>query len=72
MARDICISLGKRIHALRKARGWRQIDLAVHADINENYVSDLELGRKEVCLRTLQTLAYAFEMRTAELLKDID
>jgi transcriptional regulator with XRE-family HTH domain len=72
MARDICISLGKRIRDLRKARGWRQIDLAEQASINENYVSDLEHGRKEVCLRTLQTLAQAFDMKTADLLKDID
>jgi transcriptional regulator with XRE-family HTH domain len=72
MARDICISLGKRIRDLRKARGWRQIDLAEQARINENYVSDLEHGHKEVCLRTLQTLAHAFEMKTSELLKDVD
>jgi XRE family aerobic/anaerobic benzoate catabolism transcriptional regulator len=72
MARDICISLGKRIRDLRKARGWRQIDLAAHARINENYVSDIELGRKEVCLRKLQILAHAFGMKPPELLKDID
>jgi XRE family aerobic/anaerobic benzoate catabolism transcriptional regulator len=72
MARDICISLGKRIRELRKARGWRQIDLAAHAGINQNYVSDLELGRKEICLRTMQALAQAFEIRTGDLLEDID
>ena len=72
MARDICIALGNRIRSLRKARKWRQIDLAMEAEINENYVSDLENGRKEVCLRTLQTLAQAFEMKTSELLKGID
>lgn len=72
MARDICISLGKRIRELRKARGWRQIDLAEHAGINENYVSDLELGRKEICLRTIQALAQAFELKSGELLKGID
>jgi transcriptional regulator with XRE-family HTH domain len=72
MARDVCVSLGKRIRALRKARGWRQIDLAEEAQINENYVSDLEYGRKEVCLRTLQTIARAFGMKTSELLENID
>lgn len=72
MARDICISLGKRIRDLRKARGWRQLDLAIEAQINENYVSDLEQGRKEVCLRTLQLLARAFKTSTAELLRDLD
>jgi len=44
----------------------------MEAEINENYVSDLENGRKEVCLRTLQTVAQAFEMKTSELLKGID
>jgi XRE family aerobic/anaerobic benzoate catabolism transcriptional regulator len=72
MARDICISLGKRIRELRKARGWRQIDLAEHAGINENYVSDLEHGRKEACLRTIHALARAFDIKTVELFKGID
>jgi transcriptional regulator with XRE-family HTH domain len=72
MARDICISLGARIRQLRLDRGWRQIDLAEQAGIHENYVSDLEMGRKEICLRTLQTLAIAFEIKTADLLKGLE
>ena len=46
--------------------------MAEQAQINENYVSDLEHGRKEVCLRTLQTLAKAFGMKTSELLDNIE
>lgn len=46
--------------------------MAEQAQINENYVSDLEHGRKEVCLRTLQALAKAFDMKTSELLDNID
>lgn len=72
MARDVCVILGKRVRALRKARGWRQIDLATEAQINENYVSDLEHGRKEICLRTLQSLARAFGMTASKLLEGID
>ena len=72
MPRDICTSLGKRIRELRKERGWRQIDLAEQAGINENYVSDLETGKKEVCLRTLQVLARALGVKTAELLTGLD
>lgn len=72
MARDICISLGKRIRDLRRQRGWRQIDLAEQAGINENYVSDLEIGKKEICLRTLHVVALALGVKTSELLKGID
>jgi XRE family aerobic/anaerobic benzoate catabolism transcriptional regulator len=72
MASDICVALGDKIRDLRMARGWRQIDLAEEAGIHENYVSDLELGRKEICLRTLQTLARAFGMSVAKLLDGIE
>jgi transcriptional regulator with XRE-family HTH domain len=72
MGRDICVVLGRRIRELRKARGWRQLDLAEHAGIKENYVSDLELGRKEACLRTLSILAKAFGLKLDELLRGID
>jgi transcriptional regulator with XRE-family HTH domain len=72
MASDICVALGERIRQLRKGRGWRQIDLAEETGIHENYVSDLEMGRKEICLRTLQTIAIALEMKTADLLQDLD
>ncbi len=72
MASDICKALGKRIRLLRKERGWRQIDLAEEAGIHENYVSDIEQGRKEICLRTLQTIAKVFDLKLAELLKSID
>jgi transcriptional regulator with XRE-family HTH domain len=72
MASDVCVTLGKRIRSLRKARGWRQIDLAVEAQINENYVSDLEYGRKEVCIRTLQSVAHSFGITMSDLLKDVD
>ncbi len=71
MARDICVALGERIRQLRTDRGWRQIDLAEQAAVHENYVSDVELGRKEICLRTLQAFAAAFGMKTADLLMGV-
>ena len=71
MTRDICIALGEQIRQLRKERGWRQIDLAEEAGIHENYVSDLEMGRKEVGLRTLQSIATAFDLRVSELMAKI-
>ena len=72
MARDICAALGERIRELRQERSWRQIDLAEETGMHENYVSDLELGRKEICLRMLQTVAHAFGLTPADLLKGIE
>ena len=72
MARDVCGALGKRIRQLRKERSWRQIDLAEEAGIHENYVSEIEQGRKEICLRTLQAIANALGVKMADLLKNIE
>ena len=71
MPSDVCILLGQRIRDLRTAKHWRQIDLAEEAGINENYVSDFEIGKKEICLRTMQAVADAFDLTLAELLKGL-
>ena len=70
MAKDICIQFGQRIRTLRTERGWRQIDLAQEAGINEKYISDLELGKKEICLQMIKAVADAFNMSIAELFRD--
>lgn len=69
MAKDICIRLGERIREVRKARQWRQIDLAAHSGVNIIYISDLENGRKEICLKTLHSIAAALDMTIAQLLE---
>jgi XRE family aerobic/anaerobic benzoate catabolism transcriptional regulator len=71
MPSDICSSFGQRIRELRTAKGWRQIDLAEEAGINENYVSDIEIGKKEICLRTMLAVADAFDLTLAELLQGV-
>lgn len=68
MARDICILLGLRVREQRKRRGWRQIDLAEHAGVNENYISDLETGKKEVCIRMLQKIASGLGVSISKLM----
>ena len=60
---------GRRIRDLREERVWRQLDLAEQARIGENYFSDLELERKERCLRTIEALSEALYMGMIELMK---
>jgi len=71
MASDICTAVGERIRQLRAERGWRQIDLAEAAGISENYVSDLEIGKKEVCLRTLDTITRSLSLPLSDFFKGI-
>ena len=71
MATDICVRFGKRIRALRKGRGWTQVYLAEHTGLGSVYISQLEHGKKEPGLRTLEILAFSFDMTPAQLLRGI-
>jgi len=72
MASDICILLGRRIRELRKAKGWRQLDLATHSGMHEVHISDLERGSREAGIRTLQSLSQALGVKLVDLFRDID
>jgi XRE family aerobic/anaerobic benzoate catabolism transcriptional regulator len=71
MATDICIALGRRIRELRKAKGWRQIDLAQHSGVHEVHISDLERGSREVGIRTLHSLAGALGVSVSAMLEGL-
>ena len=68
MAKEICIRFGARVRSLRKARKWTQTYLSVHSGLSRTFISDVELGRKEPCLRTLETFADAFGVTLGQLM----
>ncbi|MDI9504055.1 MAG: helix-turn-helix transcriptional regulator [Erysipelotrichaceae bacterium] len=66
---DYYKSLGIRIRKLRVDRGWSQLDLSLEANINRNYICDLENGRRNPTLEMIIRIADAFEIEISELLK---
>lgn len=72
MASDICSAVGNRLRELRKAKGWRQIDLAQHSGVHEVHISDLERGTREVGLKTLAALAQALDVKLEAVFKGLD
>ena len=71
MAKDICVLVGERIKALRTAKGWTQTYLSIHAGVGRNYISDVELGKKEIGLRNLYLLAQSLEVSLEEVVKGL-
>ena len=68
---DVCVRLGKRIRKLRLDRGWTQTYLSVHTGLGRPFISNIERGEKEPCLRSLEILAIAFDMSLSRLLRKI-
>ena len=67
----LLVQLGKRIQALRKKKGWTQTDLAVHLDMNRGHISDIERGKREPGVITLQVIAQGLDTTMAKLLKGL-
>jgi transcriptional regulator with XRE-family HTH domain len=63
--------LGKRIRFLREAKGWSQLTLALESDVNRNYLSDLERGKRNPSIEILQQIAEALAIDLATLFKGI-
>ncbi len=63
--------LGKRIIYLRSEKGWSQLNLSLEANINRNYLSDLERGRRNPTLKILEKIAFALNVDLATLFKGI-
>ncbi|MDD2434426.1 MAG: helix-turn-helix transcriptional regulator [Bacilli bacterium] len=48
---------GKRVHDLRKIINISQEELAFRSNLNRNYISDIECGRRNVSLNAIYALA---------------
>ena len=69
MASDICVRVGRKIRALRRAKGWSQQLLADHAELERAHLSRLEDGRREAGLRVLERIAIALDVEVEDLVR---
>jgi transcriptional regulator with XRE-family HTH domain len=67
----LLVAVGERVRALRQRKGWTQTDMAVYLDINRGHISDIERGKREAGLITLQIIASGLETTMSRLLKGL-
>ncbi|PAT30975.1 XRE family transcriptional regulator [Vandammella animalimorsus] len=65
-------ALGQTLRKLRMERGWSQSELALRAQMDRNYLSLIELGRNSPSVRMLVRLCSALDVRTADVLEDME
>lgn len=66
------MKLHERLRELRQERGQRLKDVSEIAGISIPYLSDLERGRTNPSLETLQTLASAYGISVHDLLEPVE
>jgi len=71
MSNDICELFGQRLRRLRTERGWSQEELVHRVGMDVSYLSELENGKKEPCLRKMKELAQGLGVTLSQLLKGL-
>lgn len=69
--KNIADRFGSRLRFLREKAGLSQVEMAHRFGIDRGHISDLERGKKSVCLPMLEVLAKGFEISISELLKGV-
>jgi transcriptional regulator with XRE-family HTH domain len=59
--------VGDNCARIRKARGWTQEELAERSGLSQQYLSDLERGKRNPTIVTIYELAQAFGVNHLEL-----
>lgn len=72
MSTSVAVRFGMRLRRLRKNRGWTQVRTAEEFGIDRSYISDMERGKKNVCLPTMEVLAQGFGISLAQLVRGLD
>jgi len=71
MSNDICEQFGKRLRQLRTRQGWSQEELAHRVGMDVSFLSELENGRKEPCLRKIKELAQGLGITVSRLMQGL-
>jgi transcriptional regulator with XRE-family HTH domain len=66
------MNLGKRIQDLRRRRGLTTGELAARVQVTSGFISQLEHGKTDPSLHTLQRVAAALQVPLASLMRDDD
>ena len=71
MAEDIRIRFGRRLRKLRTQRRWTQVQMAEKLGLDRSYVADVERGKRNISLVTLEIIARGFGLSLSRLLTKI-
>lgn len=72
MSSDIVIRFGNVIRVIRHRQGISQEELAERSGLHRTYVSDVELGKRNVSLENIERLSCALRISLVELFGEVD
>jgi transcriptional regulator with XRE-family HTH domain len=68
---DICEQFGSRLRQIRRKQKITQEELAHRVGLDVSYLSEVENGRKEPCLRKMKEIAQGLDISLSQLLRGL-
>lgn len=64
---DIKQLIGKKIRKIRVERKMSQMDIAVKAQLHRTYISEIENGKRNIAIESVESIAYALNVPIRDL-----
>lgn len=71
MLSDIAVRFGNAIRVIRRRAGISQKELADCCGLHRTYISDVELGKRNVSLENIERLAHALSISLINLFEEV-
>lgn len=72
MQEKILQNFGDAVRQIRKGKGISQEVLADMCELHRTYLSDVELGKRNISLENIDKIACALDMTVSELFQEVD
>ncbi len=72
MQEHILIRYGQAVRKLRLKRGISQEELADRCRLHRTYISDIELGKRNLSLENIERIAISLNMTLSEFFKEVE
>ena len=72
MRKNILIAYGNAIRIIRQKRKISQEELADLCGLHRTYISDVELGKRNVSLENIDKIAYALNINISEIFIEVE
>ena len=72
MQEEIRVAYGKAVSAIRQDKKISQEELGDLCGLHRTYISDIELGKRNVSLENIDKIAHALQVKKSELFVEVE
>ena len=72
MQEEIRVAYGKAVRAIRQNKKISQEELGELCGLHRTYISDIELGKRNVSLENIDKIAHALQVKKSELFIEVE